>query len=138
MSVTSLNLPGRLAQAFIESRLTVLMMLGVMLFGVIGLVFTPREENPQIVVPAAEVTVALPGALPDEVEHRLLSPLEAELIAIDGVKHVYGMAAEGLAMLQVEFEVGENKEDAMVHLYDRVFRFSCHQGQVNPTYALLM
>ncbi|MCU7886796.1 MAG: efflux RND transporter permease subunit, partial [Candidatus Thiodiazotropha sp. (ex Lucinoma annulata)] len=123
MSLPRLNLPGRLARAFIESRLTLLLMLSLLFFGLIGLTFTPREENPQIIVPAAEISIELPGALPEEVEHRLLTPLEAELLAIDGVKHVYGHAFDGKAVVQIEFEVGEDKERALVRLYDRVFRF---------------
>lgn len=122
MNPERLSLPGRLARYFVESQLTVLLVAAVILFGLIGLRFTPREENPQIIVPAAEVSVPLPGALPAEVELLVLAPLEAELIAIDGVKHVYGTALEGLARITVEFEVGEDKEDAFVRLYDRVLR----------------
>jgi multidrug efflux pump subunit AcrB len=127
--LTRPGLPGRLAAAMIESRMTALLMAGVLLFGAIGLLLTPREENPQIVVPAAEVSVALPGALPAEVEHLLLTPLEGELAAIDGVKHVYGTAAEGLARIVVEFEVGQPEEDAFVRLYDRVLR---HRPRLPP------
>ncbi|MEN8174175.1 MAG: efflux RND transporter permease subunit [Pseudomonadota bacterium] len=122
MHADKLNLPGRLARYFVESRLTVLVGIAILAFGVIGLTFTPREENPQIIVPAAEVSVSLPGALPEEVEHTVLAPLEAELAAIDGVKHVYGTALEGMARIDVEFEVGEDKERAFVRLYDRVLR----------------
>jgi multidrug efflux pump subunit AcrB len=122
MEADHLNLPGRLARYFVESRLTLLMILTLLGFGMVGLTFTPREENPQIIVPAAEVILALPGASPLEVEHLLLSPLESELASIDGVKHVYGTAQEGLAKVTVEFEVGEDKDDAMVRLYDHVLR----------------
>ncbi|MEN8179873.1 MAG: efflux RND transporter permease subunit [Pseudomonadota bacterium] len=122
MQTERLNLPGRVARYFVESRLTVLMMLAILCFGIVGLMLTPREENPQIIVPAAAVSVALPGASPLEVEHLLLSPLESELASIDGVKHVYGTALEGLAKVVLEFEVGEDKDDAMVRLYDHVLR----------------
>lgn len=122
MEPDRLNLPGRLARYFVESRLTVLMSLALLCFGIVGLILTPREENPQIIVPAAEVSVALPGYTPLEVEHLLLSPLESELASIDGVKHVYGTAMMGLAKVLVEFEVGENKDDALVRLYDHVLR----------------
>ncbi|HBE91614.1 MAG TPA: AcrB/AcrD/AcrF family protein, partial [Gammaproteobacteria bacterium] len=87
---------------------------------------TPREENPQIIVPAAEVNVALPGASPLEVEHLLLAVLESELASIDGVKNIYGTALQGMANVQVEFEVGEDKDDAMVRLYDHVLRNRQH------------
>ena len=132
MNPSPLNLPGRLAHAFIDSRLTLLLILATLLFGVLGLTLTPREENPQIIVPAAEVTVALPGALPAEVEHRLLAPLEAELVAVDGIKNIYGTAMEGQASVQVEFEVGEDEERAMVRLYDRVLRFPLPTGATEP------
>lgn len=132
MSLPRLNLPGKLANTFIESRLTPLSILALLLFGLIGLTFTPREENPQIIVPAAEVSIDLPGALPEEVEHRLLTPLEAELLAIDGVKHVYGTALDGKAVVQAEFEVGQDKERALVRLYDRVFRFPLPDGAQAP------
>lgn len=123
------TVPGRLAAAAVGSRLTVPLAVALLLIGAVALALTPREENPQIVVPAAEVSVALPGALPQEVEHLVLSPLEAEMAAIDGVKHVYGTAAEGLARVTVEFEVGENEEDAFVRLYDRVLR---HRPRLPP------
>jgi len=126
MIPNNLNLPGTIARFFVESKLTVLMMLSLLCFGIIGLLLTPREENPQIIVPAAEVSVALPGASPLEVEHLLLSPLESDLATIDGVKHVYGTALEGLAIITLEFEVGEDKDDAIVRVYDHVFR-SKHQ-----------
>ena len=118
-----LNLPAQVAQFFIESRLTILLVITLIVFGLIGLTFTPREENPQIIVPAAEISVAMPGASPEEIEHLLLSPLEAELASIDGVKHVYGTASEGLAQVMAEFEVGEDKEAALVRLNERVQRF---------------
>ena len=88
MAVKQLNLPGQLARYFIESRLTLLLMLALLAFGLVGLALTPREENPQIIVPAAEVNVSLPGASPLEVEHLLLSVLESELASIDGVKNI--------------------------------------------------
>ena len=122
MAAEQLNLPGQLARYFVESRLTLLLMLALLAFGVLGLVMTPREENPRIIVPAAEVNVALPGASPLEVEHLLLAVLESELASIDGVKNIYGTALQGMANVQVEFEVGEDKDDAMVRLYDHVLR----------------
>lgn len=121
-STVKLNLPGRLAQTFVESPLVILMIVGLVLYGAIGLMSTPREENPQIIVPAAEVRVAWPGATPAEVEQSLLRPLETLLGAIDGVKHTYGTASAGLAVVQVEFEVGEDKDDALVRIYDHVLR----------------
>jgi multidrug efflux pump subunit AcrB len=118
----ALNFAGKLARTFVESRLVILIILAIVLYGTIGLIYTPREENPQIIVPGVEVRVSYPGSQPLEVEHTLLRPLETLLGSIEGVKHTYGAALAGMAIVQVEFHVGENKDDALVRVYDHVLR----------------
>ncbi len=118
-----LKVASVLARSFIESHLVILIIISLLLFGLLGLTLTPREENPQIVVPVVDVSIAMPGALPEEIEHLILTPLENRLNSIEGVKHIYGMASHGLARIKVEFEVGEDKTKAFVRLYDQVLRF---------------
>ena len=118
-----LKVAAVLAQSFIESHLVILIIIALLIFGLLGLFFTPREENPQIVVPVVNISIAFPGALPEEVEHLILTPLENRLNSIEGVKHLYGKAVHGLAQINVEFEVGEDKTKAFVRLYDQVLRF---------------
>jgi multidrug efflux pump subunit AcrB len=118
-----LKIASRLAGSFIESHLVILIIISLLLFGLLGLSFTPREENPQIVVPVVDIFIAFPGALPEEVEHLILTPLENRLNSIKGIKHIYGMAAHDVAKIKVEFEVGEDKTKAFVRLYDQVLRF---------------
>lgn len=118
-----LKIASLLARSFIESHLVVLIIIFLLIFGLLGLSFTPREENPQIVVPVVDVSIAFPGALSEEVEHLILTPLENRLNSIEGVKHLYGKAVHGLAQIKVEFEVGEDKTRAFVRLYDQVLRF---------------
>jgi multidrug efflux pump subunit AcrB len=120
MNGSQFNVAGRLAGAFVDSKLTPLLILGVLLFGTLALLLTPREENPQILVPAAQVSVALPGASAQEVERLLLTPLEAALSEMPDVEHTYGTASNGLASVQVEFDVGVPKEAALVRVYDKV------------------
>ncbi len=118
-----LKVASLLAGSFVESHLVILIIISLLLFGLLGLSFTPREENPQIVVPVVDISIAMPGALPEEVEHLILTPLENRLNSIEGIKHLYGMATHGLARIKVEFEVGEDKTKAFVRLYDQVLRF---------------
>ena len=114
------NSAGRLAALFINSRLTLLFVLGVSLFGVLALLLTPREENPQIVVPGVLVTIDLPGASVEEVESLLVIPLEGILSEISDIEHTYATASYARATVQVEFEVGVPKETALVRIYDKV------------------
>ena len=128
MTQARLNVPGRLARAFVESRLTLPLTIALLCFGLVGLLATPREENPQIMVPAIEVVIPLPGAMPEEVEHILLSPLQATLSSLAGVKHSYGTAMPEAAHVLIEFEVGHDKKAALVAVSERLQRFTLPPG----------
>jgi len=115
-----LNPAGWIAQAFVTSKLTVLFMLSCVLLGVMAILLTPREENPQIVVPGAEIFVSMPGATPDEIEELVINPLEGIIREISGVDHTYATALNSVGVVSVQFEVGLDKEQSLVKLYDRV------------------
>ncbi len=116
----SKTLTGRLAAAFIDSKLTILVMIAALLFGLWSVMTTPREENPQITMPAAGVKVFLPGADPAEVEAKAVRPLESLINQIEGVDHVWSVSEDSQALVTVQFKVGEDKEASLVKLADRV------------------
>jgi multidrug efflux pump subunit AcrB len=116
----ALNIAGRTAAYFVDSKLTVLVILVALLAGLGAMFTTPREENPKIVVPAANIVVSKPGASPAEVEQLIVKPLEAILQGLAGVEHTYGLAMDSLGVVSVQFEVGQDKEDSLVKLYDRI------------------
>ena len=120
MSTAPSNSAGNLARQFVNSRLTLLFVLGLSLAGVLALLLTPREENPQIVVPGVIVSIDLPGASVEEVEALLVIPLEGILSEMSDVKHTYAIASFSRATVQVEFDVGLSKELALVRVYDKV------------------
>lgn len=115
-----LGIAGKFASYFIDNKLTVLVIVFALLAGIGAFMVTPREENPQIVVPAANIIVAKPGASPKEVEQLIIKPLEAILQGMRGVEHTYGIASDSLGIVTVTFHVGEDKEDSLVKLYDRI------------------
>jgi multidrug efflux pump subunit AcrB len=115
-----LNISGRITQYFINSQLTVLLMAATAILGLFALVFTPREENPQIVVPAANVMVMMPGARAQEIEELISKRLESKLWEIPGVEDVYSVSMNSLAVVTVKFSVGQDKERSMVKLYDKI------------------
>ncbi len=129
-----MNLAGRIARTFVTSKLTILFMLTCILLGLLAVSMTPREENPQIIVPGAEIIVSLPGASALEMEQLIVNPLEAIVREIPGVDHTYAAAMNSLAIVTVQFEVGENKEKSLVKLYDRVLgkRDQLPQEASNP------
>ncbi|NIR29923.1 MAG: efflux RND transporter permease subunit [Gammaproteobacteria bacterium] len=88
--------------------------------GALALLVTPREEEPQIVVPVADVVVSAPGLSAAQVERQVATPLEKLLFQIDGVEYVYSMSQPGRAVVTVRFHVGEDREDSLVKIYNKV------------------
>ena len=113
---------GRIANFFINSKLTILLMIALMIIGVYSSTLIPREEEPQIIVPMADVMVGYPGAGPKEVENRVVKPLEKIISNIKGVEHIHSMAMNGQAMIIVQFYVGEDTERSYVKLYDELMK----------------
>ncbi len=109
-----LGLAGRLAGTFLHSRLTPLIVLASMVAGLIAIAVTPREEEPQIVVPMIDVLVPFPGASPREIESQVTTPLERRLWGIPGVEYLYSSSRPGAALLTVRFKVNEPLEPSIV------------------------
>ena len=103
------TLTGQLAGGFIESKLTLVLMIAALIFGIWAVLSTPREENPQISMPAAAVQAVLPGAEPDEMEAKVIRPLEAIINQIPGVDHYWSTAVDSAAVVVVQFKVGEQR-----------------------------
>jgi multidrug efflux pump subunit AcrB len=116
-----IGISGRTARAFIESPLTPLLLVAFFLIGLLGMLVTPREEDPQISVPMVDVFVAFPGATSSEVANLISEPLERLMSELSGVKHVYSMSREGMSMVTVRFDVGEQMEPSLVKLYDKLY-----------------
>jgi multidrug efflux pump subunit AcrB len=116
------GISGKIAHFFINSKLTILLMVGLMIIGVYSSFLIPREEEPQINVPMADIMVGYPGASPAEVESRVIKPLEKVLSNIKGVEHLHSMAMNGQAMIIVQFYVGEDSERSYVKLYDELMK----------------
>jgi multidrug efflux pump subunit AcrB len=112
---------GRMAQVFIDSRLTQLLVVASLLLGAFAIVATPREEEPQIIVPMMDVFVQMPGASAKEVEERVTIPMEKKLMEIPGVEYVYSTSSPGLGFAVVRFKVGEDEEKSIVKLYNKMY-----------------
>ncbi|BCB25382.1 multidrug transporter AcrB [Sulfurimicrobium lacus] len=119
---TPLNSAGKIARLFLESKITAMLMLAVTLAGIMALFVTAREYNPQIVVPAANIIVAKPGASAEEIHNLVVKPLEAVMNAQSGVKHTFGYAVADYGVVTVQFDVGEDQEKSLVKLYNQLMQ----------------
>ena len=121
------GIAGRIANFFIKSKLTVLLMIVFMVIGVYSSFLIPREEEPQIDVAMADIFVGYPGASPTEVESRVVKPLEKLVSNIPGVEYVYSTSSKEGGMVIVQFYVGEDIERSFVKLYNEM---SKHMDQM--------
>lgn len=114
-------LSSRIVNLFLRTNLTPLAIGFSIIIGTIAVFLTSREEEPQIVVPMADIHVSASGLAVEEVERQVATPLEKLLNQIDGVEHVYSVATPGRAVVTVRFYVGENREDSLVKIYNKIY-----------------
>jgi len=118
----NLNIAGKLAKTFIEHPLTLILSIFILMLGFISLEFMPREENPQIKVSGGAVIVALPGAKPDEIQKVIIEPLEKKIREIEGLEYIYSYAKDSVGIVQVQYYIGEDKEESNLKLYDQIMK----------------
>jgi multidrug efflux pump subunit AcrB len=117
---SSPGIAGRIAQSFVDSKLTLLIVIASLLLGVFAVVMLPREEEPQIKVPMVDVLVTMPGSGAKEVEERVTRPMEKLLWEIPGVEYIYSTSSESQSLVIVRFKVGENMENSLVKLNQKL------------------
>ena len=116
-----LGIAGRLAHSFLNSKLTPLFVAASLALGIFAIAIIPREEEPQILVPMLDITTAMPGASPAEVEQRVTLPIENLVHQISGVEYVYSTSAPGHSLVIVRFLVGTPQEDALIKVYSKLY-----------------
>ena len=116
-----LGLTARLVRRFLESKLPTLIIVISLLAGAAALLFTPREEDPQITVPMVDILVRFPGASPREVENLVVINLEKKLWEMEGLEDLYSQARDGFAIVTAKFKVGENLETSLFKVYNKTF-----------------
>ena len=109
-----------MVKAFLSGPLSIMMIVIAAMMGIMAVFMTPREEDPQIVVPMVDVAVRFPGHSPKEVEQLVTVPLERLLWQIDGVEHVYSVSHRDEAMVTVRFYVGEDLERSLVKVQTKM------------------
>ncbi len=116
-----LRLAGKIAHSFIDSKLTPMVIAAALLLGGFAIWQTPREEEPQIVVPMLDVMVQMPGASADEVQQRVSVPMEKLLREVPGVEYLYSNSSAGMSLVIVRFYVGTKEENAIVKTYNKLY-----------------
>lgn len=116
----NLGMAGAMAKFFINSPLSPLLYLAMLMLGILGLLATPRQEDPQISVPMVDLIVQYPGAEPEQVASLAVQPLERIMYEIQGVDHVYSASQRGMGIVTVQFDVGEDMEPSLVKVNDKL------------------
>lgn len=116
------NIAGTLAKAFLNSPLTMIIIVSILALGFISLQVMPREEDPQIEVSGGAIIIAIPGSTPREINNVVIKPLERKIREIKGVEHIYSMAMNNVGIVNVQYFIGENRESSNLKLYDKVMQ----------------
>ena len=119
----------RLVDQFLDGQFSIILLIVAFTLGISAIVLTPREEDPQIVVPLADIYVRYPGGSSEEVEKLVATPLERLLWQIDGVEYVYSVSRRDKAIITVRFHVGEDRERSLVKLHNKI---SSHIDEAPP------
>ncbi|PKN41443.1 MAG: multidrug transporter AcrB [Deltaproteobacteria bacterium HGW-Deltaproteobacteria-18] len=112
----------RITSSFVDSKLVPLIIVFSIFLGVFAVLRTPSEEEPQIIVPMIDIMVEMPGAMPEEIEKRVVGPMEKMLWEISGVEYVYSTAMDGKALTVVRFLVGEDVEKSLIKAYSKLYQ----------------
>lgn len=120
MTESNQSILSKIVHTFLTSQLSIILILAALCLGAFSIYITPKEEEPQIVVPMADIYVHAPGASPGEIEKLVATPLEQILWEIDGVEYVYSMASSEMAVVTVRFFVGEDRENSILKLHNKI------------------
>lgn len=118
MSEEKLGLAGKIAKAFIDSKITPLLVIATILLGLLAVNNTAREEEPQISVPMMDIFIPFPGATAQDVENRVTKVMEKKLWEVEGIEYVYSTSSPGMAMFTARFYVGRDMDQSLVRLYN--------------------
>jgi multidrug efflux pump subunit AcrB len=124
-----LGLTGRIARTFLQSKLTPAIVVAICVWGLLAIFQTPRQENPQITMPAATIVTQYPGGSSEEVQRLVTERGERALAGVPGIEHIYATSTQDVSIMTVLFHVGDDPTKSFVGLYDQVF---AHLGDLPP------
>lgn len=116
----SYGFAGNVAKVFLQSKITPLLIIASLFLGIVSVVLTPKEEDPQVVVPMIDIFIPYPGAVAKDIERTISSPLEKLIWEIPGVEYVYSTSMNDMGMIVVRFEVGLDEEESVVKLKTKI------------------
>jgi multidrug efflux pump subunit AcrB len=121
MEPRSNNIADRLVRRSLEGGIPLFIFIVAVLAGLIALKYTPREEEPQIVVPMLDVLVSAPGLSAEQVARQVTIPVEKLLTQIPGVEHVYSSSRTGQSAVTLRFYVGQDREKSILNTYNKLY-----------------
>ena len=120
--IETTNSAGKLAKDFLINPLTIVLAIFILALGMVALKMMPREENPRIDISAGSVIIPAPGLTPEEIKKIITEPLEKKLREISGVEHIYSMSMPNMALVNIVYYIGENREISNLKLYDKIMQ----------------
>lgn len=117
-----------LSEPFIRRPvMTVLLTMGIVLFGVLAYRAMPVSDLPNVDYPVIQVNVAYPGAPPETMANNVATPLERQFMQIPGLELVTSNSAQGFSSFTLQFELNKSIDAAATDVQAAISRA---QGQL--------
>ena len=91
---------------------TTLIMLGVLIFGIMGYQLLPVSDLPNVDFPTIQVSASLPGASPETMASSVATPLEKQFSTIAGVDSMNSVNGQGATQITLQFNLSRNIDAA--------------------------
>jgi HAE1 family hydrophobic/amphiphilic exporter-1 len=102
-----------LSEIFIRRPvMTVLVMAGILIFGIVGYRLLPVSSLPNVDYPTIQVTAELPGASPDTMASAVATPLEKQFSTIAGIDSMFSVSGQGTTQITLQFALDRDIDAA--------------------------
>ena len=101
---------------------TVLLFVGVMVFGLFSLSRLSVDQYPEIEIPQISVITMYPGANAADIETNITRVLEDNLNTVNNLKKLTSKSQDNVSMITVEFEYGSDLNEGANEIRDVVSR----------------
>jgi len=92
--------------------MTVLVMVGILMFGIVGYRLLPVSSLPNVDFPTIQVRAELPGASPETMASAVATPLEKRFSTIAGVDSMYSVSGQGVTQITLQFALDRDIDAA--------------------------
>jgi len=99
---------------------TTLVMVGILIFGIMGYRALPVSDLPNVDFPTIQVSAVLPGASPETMASSVATPLERQFTTIAGLDNMNSASNQGSTSITLQFNLSRNLDGAALDVQSAI------------------